>query len=220
LIATCRTRASDNAIGYLGKFSNFTVGATYSFGRDASAAGGPAATNCGGEGAGNAKACRQVTSLLAYDSKSYGLASAYDILYGGTGAANGLTNSSFTDERVTLDGYVIFDQTKVGFGVIERKTHAAIDTKSDLFFLGFSYPFADNLVLDSQFSRLNVKGENNDSTLLVIRATYNLSKRSALYTSLGKIRNAGLAAVAVDAGGTVGVGMSQTGFMTGIRHSF
>lgn len=211
---------SDNAIGYLGTFSDFTVGATYSFGRDASAAGGPAATNCGGEVAGNAKACRQVTALLAYDSKSYGLAAAYDILYGGIGAANGLTSSSFTDERITLDGYVLYGQTKVGFGVIERKTHAASDTKSDLYFLGFSYPFANNWVLDSQFSRLNIKGKNNDSTLLVARATYNLSKRTALYTSVGNIRNAGVAAIAVDAGGTVGAGMNQTGIMTGIRHSF
>jgi predicted porin len=40
---------SDNAIGYLGVFKELTVGATYSFGRDASSAGGPAATGCAGE---------------------------------------------------------------------------------------------------------------------------------------------------------------------------
>jgi hypothetical protein len=40
---------TDNAIGYLGVLSGVTIGATYSFGRDASAAGGPAATNCAGE---------------------------------------------------------------------------------------------------------------------------------------------------------------------------
>ncbi|WP_416104532.1 porin, partial [Enterococcus faecium] len=43
---------SDNAIGYLGNFSGFTVGATYSFGRDAAGPAGPAATNCAGEVAG------------------------------------------------------------------------------------------------------------------------------------------------------------------------
>ena len=50
--------------------------------------------------------------------------------------------------------------------------------------------------------------------------TYNLSKRTALHSSLGYIRNAGLAAVALDAGGTVGVGLNQSGVMTGIRHTF
>ena len=42
---------TDNAIGYLGTFSGVTVGATYSTGRDASTAGNPGGTNCGGENA-------------------------------------------------------------------------------------------------------------------------------------------------------------------------
>lgn len=36
---------SDNAVGYLGNFNGFVIGATDSIGRDASSAGGPAATN-------------------------------------------------------------------------------------------------------------------------------------------------------------------------------
>lgn len=212
---------SDNAIGYLGKFSDFTVGATYSFGRDATTvAAGPAATVCPGEVAGNAKACRQVTALLAYDTKSFGIASAYDILYGGPGASGGLTSSDFNDQRISLNGYALFDKTKVGLGLIQRKTHAATDTKSSLYFLGASYPLANNWVFDGQLARLNVKDTDKVSTLLAARATYNFSKRTALYTSVGYMRNAGAAAIAVDAGGSVGVGMNQTGIMAGIRHSF
>lgn len=213
---------SDNAIGYLGTFSDFTIGATYSFGRDATTvAAGPAATVCPGEVAGNAKACRQVTALLAYDTKSFGIASAYDILYGGPGASGGLTSSDFNDQRISLNGYALFDKTKVGLGVIQRKIHAATDTKSNLYFLGASYPLANNSwVLDGQLARLNVKDTDKVSTLLAARATYNFSKRTALYTSVGYMRNAGAAAIAVDAGGTVGAGMNQTGIMAGIRHSF
>src|SRR5450830_1465124 len=95
---------SDNAIGYLGTFSGVTVGATYSFGRDTSTAGGASATSCAGEVAGNAKACRQVTAMLAYDSQSFGVSSSYDIMYGNTGASNGLSSSDNTDQRVTLNG--------------------------------------------------------------------------------------------------------------------
>jgi len=64
---------SDNAVAYLGKFSDFAVGATYSTGRDTSAAGGGAAgTGCAGEVAGNARACSQITALLGYEIARYG----------------------------------------------------------------------------------------------------------------------------------------------------
>ena len=211
---------SDNAIGYMGKFADFTVGATYSFGRDASSTGGPAATNCAGEVAGNSKACRQTTAMLDYDNKTWGVAGAYDILYGNTGAAFGLTNSDYHDERVSLNGYAMLGKTKLGGGLIKRKIHAAADTKSDLYFVGVSYPFADKWVLDTQVARLDIKNSQNDTTLVAARAMYNLSKRTALYTSVGHVSNGGTAAIAVDGGGTVGAGMSQTGVMFGVRHFF
>ena len=213
---------SDNAIGYLGTFSGVTVGATYSFGRDTSTAGGASATGCAGEVAGNAKACRQVTAMLAYDSQSFGVSSSYDIMYGNTGAANGLTSSDNTDQRVTLNGYAMLGSTKIGMGVMDRKTRAAaaVNTDSDLYYLGFSYPISTALVLDAQVARLNIKGSANKSTLSVARLTYNLSKRTALYTSLGYMKNAGTAAIPLDVGGTVGTGMNQFGVMTGVRHTF
>ncbi|BEV17306.1 porin [Herbaspirillum sp. DW155] len=212
---------SDNAIGYLGSFSGFTVGATYSFGRDASSAGGPAATNCPGEVAGNSKACRQVTGLLGYDGQGWGVTSSYDILYGNTGASGGLTSSDNSDQRVTLNGYYMIGDVKIGGGVVDRRTRAATtNTDSDLYYLGLSYPLTTALVLDAQVSRLDVKNSANDVTLSVARLTYNLSKRTALYTSVGYIKNGGTSAVAIDAGGTVGAGKNQFGVMSGIRHTF
>ncbi|WP_413457582.1 porin [Herbaspirillum huttiense] len=212
---------SDNAIGYLGSFSGFTLGATYSFGRDTSTAGGASATGCPGEVAGNAKACRQVTGMLAYDSSRFGVSGSYDILYGNAGAANGLTSSDNHDQRVTLNGYVMLGNSKIGGGGIDRKTRAATgNTDSDLYYLGFSTPLSAALVLDAQVARLNIKGSANTSTLSVARLTYNLSKRTALHTSLGYMKNAGRAAIPLDVGGTVGAGMNQLGVMTGVRHTF
>ncbi|MET3434017.1 putative porin [Herbaspirillum seropedicae] len=213
---------SDNAIGYLGNFSGFTVGATYSFGRDAAGPAGPAATNCPGEVAGNSKACRQVTALLGYDGKGWGVTSSYDILYGNTGASNGLSSSDNTDQRVTLNGYFMLGDIKIGGGVVDRRTRAAANTNtdSDLYYLGVSYPLSVALVLDAQVSRLDVKNSPNDVTLSVARLTYNLSKRTAVYGSLGYIKNGGTSSVALDAGGTVGAGKNQLGVMTGIRHTF
>lgn len=212
---------TDNAVGYLGTFSGVTVGATYSFGRDASAAGGPGATGCAGEVPGNAKACRQATAMLNYESERYGVSSSYDILYGNTGAANGLTSSDNGDRRVTLNGYFHVGTVKFGLGVIDRKTRAAtFKTDSDLYYLGLTYPLSSALILDAQVGRLDTRSSPNDSTMTVARLSYNFSKRTAWTNSLGYMKNGGTAAIALDAGGTVGPGKNQTGFFTGIRHLF
>ncbi len=212
---------SDNAIGYLGVFSGVTVGATYSTGRDASAAGGPAATNCAGEVAGNAKACRQVTGMLAYDSKPFGVSASYDVMYGNVGAAGGLTSSDNTDKRATVNGYAMIGATKIGAGVVDRKLRASTGPlDSDLYYLGVSHPLTAALVLDAQVAQRDIKDSPNDVTMLVARLTYTLSKRTAVYTSVGQMKNKGTSAVALDAGGTVGAGKTQNGLMAGLRHTF
>lgn len=214
---------SDNAIGYIGTFSDFTLGATYSFGRDASSAGGPSATNCPGEVASNSKACRQVTALVGYDNKRFGVTATYDKMHGNVGAAAGLTTPDSTDRRITLNAYGMVGELKIGGGIIARKKEAATpenSLESNLTYLGASYPLLPYLVLDGQVARLDVKYSPNDSTLTVLRLTYYLSKRTALYSSLGHMKNSGKAAVALDAGGTVGQGLSQTGVSVGIRHNF
>jgi predicted porin len=212
---------SDNAIGYLGNFNGLTVGATWSFGRDASSAGGPSATGCAGEVAGNARACRQYTALLGYDTKAYGINATYDKLYGNTGAAGGLTSSANYDRRITSNGWVMFGTTKVGAGVIDRKTDAATGVaESDLYYLGASVPVAPQLTLDAQVVRRNVKGLPDDAKLAVARLTYALSVRSAVYAGIGRMDNHGAAAIALDAGGTTAPGKTQSGVMAGLRHTF
>ncbi|MDB5966942.1 MAG: gram-negative porin family protein [Polaromonas sp.] len=212
---------SDNAVGYLGNFNGIVAGATYSTGRDASAAGGPGATNCAGEVAGNAKACRQVTGLLGYEKPAYGINVSYDIMYGNTGAANGLTSSANSDKRLGINGYVMAGVTKIGGGVMDRTTRAVTGTvETDLYYLGASYPLTPALTGDVQIARRDQKRSDNDVTMLVGRLTYALSKRSAVYGALGRMKNGGLSAVSLDAGGTVGAGKTQNGVMSGMRHSF
>jgi predicted porin len=211
---------SDNAIGYMGTFGAVVVGATYSLGRDASNAGGPPATNCAGEVAGNAQACRQYTGLLGYETKAWGVNTSYDRMHGNTGAAGGLTSSANTDTRITVNGYVMLGATKIGAGVIDRDTKAATGrTESDLYYLGASYPFGA-FVLDGQWARRAIRHANADVTMLVARLTYGLSKRTFVYTGVGRMDNEGTSAVALDAGGSVGAGKTQNGFMAGLRHHF
>lgn len=213
---------TDNAVGYMGTFDGLVVGGTYSFGRDASAAGGPAATNCPGELAGDAKACRQMTGLLGYERKEFGINASYDLLRGGPGAAGGLGNSGAKDRRTGVNAYFFVGEMKVGLGVLDRRTDAAgnVSTRSDLWYLGASYPLSQTWIVDAQVSRLDVKDSANDVDLVVARLTCQLSRRTALYTSLGLLRNHGASAVAIDSGGTVGAGRNQAGMMAGIRHTF
>ena len=212
---------SDNAIGYLGQFGGFTAGATWSFGRDNSAAGGPSATNCGGELAVDKKACRQVTALLGYEEQRFGVTTSYDKLYGGPGAAAGLTSSANFDRRITLNGWAMLGQTKVAGGVIARRTEAATGlSESNLYYLGASHPIMPQLVLDAQVAYRNAKHSDADVKMAVARLMYFLSKRTATYVGIGTMKNEGASAVALDAGGTVGVGKTQNGVMAGLRHIF
>ncbi|SFI32154.1 Outer membrane protein (porin) [Collimonas sp. OK307] len=212
---------SDNAIGYLGNFSDLVIGGTYSTGRDTSSAGGAAGTGCAGEVAGNAKACRQITALIGYESTRYGINTSYDILYGGPGAANGLTSADNHDQRVTANGYVIIGSTKIGAGVIARRVRAATGTTtSDLYYAGVTQPLSPLLQLDVQAARRNVKDSSDDTTMLVARLSYFLSKRTLLYSAIGSMSNEGNAAIALEAGGTVGAGKRQNGVMAGLRHMF
>lgn len=212
---------SDNAIGYLGTFDGITVGATWSFGRDASNAGGPSATGCAGEAPGNARACRQYTALLGYATKAYGVNATYDKLYGNTGAAGGLTSSADYDRRITANGHAMVGAMKIGAGVVDRKTVAATGiVESDLYYLGASVPVAPRLTLDAQVARKNVKGSPDDTNMAVARLTYALSPRSAVYAGAGRMDNRGAAAIALDAGGTTAPGRAQSGVMAGLRHMF
>lgn len=212
---------SDNAISYMGTYGAWTAGATYSLGRDSSAAGGPAATNCPGEIAGNAQACRQTTAMVSYDGSGFGIATGYDSMNGGTAAtAGGLTNPSYTDRRLTVNGYVMFGDLKVVAGVQKRRTSALTELNSNIYLVGASYPISALWSLDGQINRFKVNENNTASTLSVFRVNYNLSKRTTLYTQLGYMQNSSLAANTLDPGGTVGVGMNQVGFMAGIRHMF
>jgi predicted porin len=214
---------SDNAIGYLGVFNGVTLGATYSFGRDASSAGGPAATGCAGESAASSKACRQITALIGYDGKGYGINASYDKMQGNTGAAAGLTTPDSYDKRVTVNGYAMLGATKVGAGWMDRTKRAATpvnDFDSAIYYIGASHPVAPSLVLDGQVAVHDVKNSDNDSTLAVLRLTYSLSKRTAVYSSLGHMKNDGAAAIALDVGGTVGAGLNQSGIALGLRHAF
>ena len=223
----------DNSIAYKGKFGNFTLGGTYSLGRDTVNAGpSPAGTNCAGESSTDAQACREWSAMVKYDTASWGAAVGYDTLNGRTPASvsdallpAGLTSSAKSDSRLMLNGYVKLSDLKLAGGVIRRTNDGStVRPKSDLWYVGASYPLSPVLTLEGTYAKLAYKDVSNyDSSLIAVRTLYKLSKRSTLYAQLGRVDNDSLANVSVSggaAGSNPALGASQTGVMLGVNHTF
>jgi predicted porin len=211
----------DNSLSYKGTFNGFTVGATYSLGRDVSSGGGPSGTNCPGELAADKQACREWSAMLRYDARTWGALVAYDRLNGGPNAAAGLGNSNLSDSRLHAAGYFNIDKWKFGAGLLHRKNEgSATQPRSNLAYIDAAYKLTPLLTIDGQLARLDYRDSGNDSTQLLLRGLYDLSKRTTVYAAAGRIRNNGTAAVSISAGGSVGPGLSQTGVLAGIKHAF
>jgi predicted porin len=211
---------SDNAVGYMGTFSGVTIGATYSFGRDAAGPAGPSATNCPGQVAGNFLACKQYTAMIAYLGPNFGAAASYDRMRGNQGASAPLTSSDYTDSHSVIDAYFKLPNLKVGGGWIHRTLSAgAASTLYNLYFLGITYRPITVLALDAQVDKYIQPGVTS-STELVARANYSLSKSTLVYTSLGYMLQGQNGKTSVAAGGTVETGANQLGVMLGMRHTF
>jgi len=223
---------ADNSVAYRGTFSGLTLGAQYSTGRDTVNAGpSPVGTNCPGENGADSKACRQWSAMAKYDAAAWGVALAYDHQNGRntTGPTDlvfgNLNTSDKTDSRLGLNGYVKLGSAKVGGGVLRRDNDGdAVKPRSDLWYLGASYPITPALTVDGQWLTLRYKNTSDrDATLLAARLVYSLSKRTAVYTQIGHIRNDRLSAVSVSggaAGSNPAAGGSQNGVNVGIRHAF
>jgi predicted porin len=63
-----------------------------------------------------------------------------------------------------------------------------------------------------------------DANMLVLRGTYKLSRRTALYLTAGRVQNQGTRGYSVSnttvVAATPQAGSGQTGLMAGMRHSF
>ena len=214
---------ADNAVTYRGTFLGLTVGATFSLGRDGVNAGSPAGTNCAGESS-DARECREWSALLKYDRPSWGAALAFDEIRGGPGAFANLTSSSLRDRRLSVNGYVDLASVRVAAGLVRRDNDgSAVAPGSDLWYLGALYAPTPTLRIEAEAFRLVFNGNVNRATLLAGRVTYSLSKRSALYATLGHIDNAGALALSVSAGAPGSnpqPGTGQIGMAMGVRHSF
>jgi predicted porin len=228
---------SDNTIVYKGSYAGFTLGATWSFGRDSAGTGNSAGQGtCVGPVPGSAQTCREWSAMLRYDRNGYGVATAYDEQHGGPGAAAdlydgtptfALTNPGDTDVRLQLNGYGHIGDLRFGGGWLGRRVDtispATPNVHSDQFYLTGSYPVTPAFIVDGGVYHIVNSQDDTRGTIAALRTTYLLSKRSAVYLQGAYLWNSAKAAYTVSQGGggtTPGPGMGQLGVMAGIRHSF
>jgi len=221
----------DNSIAWRKTFSKVSLGATYSTGRDTKG-GAPGSGTCAGELVGDAQACRGWSAMAKYDEARFGLAAAIDVQHGGNGATafffNGAApiafgDSSDTDRRVALGGYVKLGQGKLGAGWLGRKVDAAAaHVKSNMYYLEGAYPITARFGLDGGVHRVVNDDQDRDATLLVLRGLYKLDDNLTTYLQIGHIANSDDAqyAVSVGAGISPPPGGSQTATMAGMRYTF
>jgi predicted porin len=229
---------SDNTVAYQRHFGPVTVGATYSFGRDASPTGGtntPGSGTCAGNLAGNSEACREWSAMLKYDVKVGGVAISYDRQDGGPGAtANlfngiapvGLAGSGNRDSRFLLDGYFKLGNFQLGAVWLNRQVEftgpGAKSITSNQYVLEAGYQVTPSFLVDGLVQKIIDRQQDTRASMEVLRATYFLSVRTAVYAQAALLQNSTYAAYSVSGGGssTPGKGMNQFGMMCGVRHSF
>ncbi|WP_346778105.1 porin [Paraburkholderia sp. Ac-20347] len=214
---------ADNSISYRYHIDGFETGVNYSFGRDAVDGDSVVATNCPGETS-PSNECREWSALLKYESRIWGIVSAYERNYGGTSATwGGLTSPKLTDSRFILGAYFNVRSARFGAGWIRRDDEGISTPKSNLVWVTGTVPVSPALSFDSEVAELKYDHTPDKAVIFVLRAVYTLSRNTALYVTGEHIKNSG--ALALSASTIIPVvgppeGGSQTSAIAGIRHRF
>jgi predicted porin len=219
----------DNAVAYTFTSSGLTVGVTYSFGRDAVAS--APAGGCAGQSPTDWRACKSMSAMVKYEAATWGVATAIDRNYGGGGPGSPQPNTSQTDTRAVIDGYVKLGTSTIGAGYLHRINHGVqtptvVDAVSNYWWLGGTYFPVPQIALDAQFGHISVNGGSSaGASVIAARVSYLLSKRTSVYVTAGRMFNQRNAAFTIDGGvippaSTPLPGVDQTGAMVGVRHQF
>lgn len=225
----------DNSLSWSHRLANgLSAGVSYSFGRDTTG-GVPASGSCSGEQSqvGESSACNAWSAMLKYDAGAYGLAAAIDTQNGGNGAQgfffNGqppvaMGDSSDTDRRISLGGYVNVGNGKIGAGWLGREFDTtATNIQSDAYYVTANYKVTPKVTVDGGVYSITNDDQDADATLAVIRGMYNLGAGLDTYAQVGYITNSDNAAYEVSGAGpntAPAAGESQQGYMVGLRYKF
>lgn len=92
-----------------------------------------------------------------------------------------MNSSDKTDSRLHLAAFLKRDDWKLGLGLITRDNDGSATPRSRLSYIGAAYNVTPLFTIDGQLSKLDVRDSSNDAAQVVLRGTYNLSKRYYWY---------------------------------------
>ena len=127
--------------------------------------------------------------------KTFNVGGSYD--FGIVKATGYYTQSKFVDQKLAI--YNVGAQVPIGLGVLRA-----------------SYVHAN--ATGTNAAGLNT--DANDANQIALGYLYNLSKRTAVYSTIARVKNKGVAAYAVASPPALVAGEDSTGFELGLRHSF
>jgi predicted porin len=219
---------ADNSVTYIVNAGNFSAGVNYSLGRDGVSAtpATSAAATCPGEAVDD-RQCREWSVGAKYNAHTWGIATSYERMYGGTAATyGGLTSPDKTDTRFVVGAYMSLNNgAKLTAGLIKRNNEGTPATpKSDLFWVeGLGLAHIGRLSFDGLLAELKYDNSPNKAVLVNVRALYSLSKRTTLYVTAANMDNSGTLAQSATASIPAikpVPGGSLTSVITGIKHVF
>ncbi|MDR7331049.1 porin [Roseateles asaccharophilus] len=132
----------------------------------------------------------------------------------------GLANDKY--KQFSVGAAYDFGVVRPSFNYSENKFRAA---KQTIYTIAATAPLGQGQILASYTdSKANTAAEAisgvGDAKLLAVGYVYNVSKRTALYTTAAQIKNNKLGRFAVAGSPTVVNGAKSSGFDVGVRHSF
>jgi predicted porin len=194
---------NSNQIDYITpSFGGFTAQGVYGF----------------GEVADSTRKGRTGGISLAYAQPNYELRAMYDLANDSVGQYSSLFQYS---KEWTFGATASVDKLKLFAGYQRLLAPAVVSgpDKASHFWVGANYQLLPALTLIGGAYRVNLNKAAGHANLLMLGANYSLSKRTLLYASIGKVRNAAQTDFAVETYNGV-MGKNQSAFYTGISQSF
>lgn len=213
---------SDNSVKFYGQSGSIYYGLLYSTGYD---------YKSGGEVPGASKAGREMSGAIGYSAGPFTARIVYDELRGSTVALD-----KNVERRAAIGGTYSVGSGRIYAGY--RWYYGNFQTselRTNLYWLGLQYQIAANFSVTGAAYYTDVQNTSADPFSFVLRTSYELSKRTDVYTALGYVWNrhgsslglGGFGPSISHAPNTLAStseqtveGQSQLGAVVGIRHRF
>ena len=205
------TIRANNMLSYsTPNFSGFTANISYAFDEKA---------NANVAAVGVAKAGRYVGGNVGYDNGPLSVTAAYGTL------KMGLAGQAFDRDEMSIGASYNFGVAKV-VGLAQQVKYKADGLGTDKFnnyMLGVSAPVGGVGEVKLAYALYDQKADDTKAHQLSLGYVHNLSKRTALYSTVAYMKNKDGSSMALNAKGVSNaalMGKNQTGVQVGIRHAF